>query len=558
MKGGLLCQHDINKSIQNTNANKCNQHIIAIKMINNYYSLSSVKQALLQYQPASKTLLPKYWKTAWDKGVYIKTVRNDKVAYNKISYNALTTQSLLNDQLKINTLRLFYTFELLNTNNDMFPPILLNDSASVAAGSAVAPTNKHIVSSDYRRDVISFSLSILDDQMKDEKYILKISNNDKYANAYKHEASIYEYMNMNVPNIVKYYNSGKDDNRLHIKIGSHTINRSFFDLPQEATNQFYIVLENTCDYYDYEDYVILTNDLDKTGSSFVEIYNKLMNVSTTIGLFFHGDFHNNNVKINKQKQVKLFDFDYSCVINKDNVRTNIIASNIQNYNLKYNNNLVFSKDLDSHFNIGFDFFHMFDIFRLWLSTSKTIKQPLIQIPKETSDDQLNNMIQTFTTWSEIITDNKPNNLVNIGWHEFFMDNYFYETIYQIHNLIVKENKVDTVDIKSKSNTLSVTSKDLKTMSVSVCDSIEVQNADLQSLEIDAVCNKPSSYVLISEKSLSQSLSIGGTINYKPYGKHLVEIDGKRRNRVVWSYRNQLFVRSKQGQYIKIKKVNIVN
>ena len=394
--------------------------------------------------------------------------------------------------------------------------------------------------------------------MKDDKYILKISNNDKYASAYKHEASIYEYLN--VPNIVKYYNSGKDDNRLHIKIGSHTINRSFFDLPQEATNQFYIVLENTCDYYDYEDYVILTNDLDKTGSSFVEIYNTLMDVSTTIGLFFHGDFHNNNVKINKQKHVKLFDFDYSCVINKDNVRSNIIATNIQNYNLKYNNNLVFSKDLDSHFDIGYDFFHMFDIFRLWLSTSKTIKQPLIQIPKETSDDQLNNMIQTFTTWSEIITDNNPNHLVNIGWHEFFMDNYFYETIYQIHNLIVTENKVDTIDIKSKSNTLSVTSKDLKTMSVSVCDSVEVQNADLQSLEIDAECNKPSSYVLISGKYLSQSLSIGGmgTINYKPYGKHLVEINGKRRNRVVWSYRNQLFVRSKQGQYIKIKKVNIVN
>ena len=130
MKGGLLCQRNMNKSIQNTNADKCDQYIIAIKMINNYYSLSSVKQALLQYQyqPVSKTLLPKYWKTAWDNGVYIKTVRSDKVIYNKISYNALTTQSLLNDQFKINILRLFYTFEMLHTNNDMFPPILINDT----------------------------------------------------------------------------------------------------------------------------------------------------------------------------------------------------------------------------------------------------------------------------------------------------------------------------------------------------------------------------------------------------------------------------------------------
>ena len=115
MKGGLQVKQTIH------NANKSDQHIIAIKMINNYYSLSSVKQALLQYQPVSKTLLPKYWKTAWDNGVYIKTVRNDKVVYNKISYETLTNQSSLNDQFKNNILRLFYTFELLNTNKDMFP-----------------------------------------------------------------------------------------------------------------------------------------------------------------------------------------------------------------------------------------------------------------------------------------------------------------------------------------------------------------------------------------------------------------------------------------------------
>lgn len=178
-------------------------------------------------------------------------------------------------------------------------------------------------------------------------------------------------------------------------------------------------------------------------------------------------------------------------------------------------------DAPNRFDIGYDFFYMFD--------------------------KLKYLIKTFTTWSEIITNNNPSHLVNIGWYDFFMDNYFYETI-----------KTDTINIKPTSNVLSVTSNDLKTMSVSVCDSIEVQNADLQSLIIDAVCDTPSSYVLISGKSLSQSLSVGGTnFIYKKYGKHLVEINGKRRSRVVWSYRNQLFVRSKHGQYIKIKKVNKV-
>ena len=90
----------------------------------------------------------------------------------------------------------------------------------------------------------------------------------------------------------------------------------------------------------------------------------------------------------------------------------------------------------------------------------------------------------------------------------------------------------------------------------MCDSIEVSNTDLQSLIINERC-KPTSYVLINGKSLSQSLSIGGTINYKQYGKYNVEINGKKMNRIVWTYRNQFFVRNKFGQYIKIKRINIL-
>jgi hypothetical protein len=97
---------------------------------------------------------------------------------------------------------------------------------------------------------------------------------------------------------------------------------------------------------------------------------------------------------------------------------------------------------------------------------------------------------------------------------------------------------------------------LETLSVSICDSVEVYNEDLEDLIIDfEKCNEKS-YVLITDKSILKSLSVGGGKRYKQYGKFVVDLNGKRSTRVVWIYRNQLFVKRKNGEYVKIKRHNI--
>lgn len=68
-----------------------------------------------------------------------------------------------------------------------------------------------------------------------------------------------------------------------------------------------------------------------------------------------------------------------------------------------------------------------------------------------------------------------------------------------------------------------------------------------------------SYVIVEGKSLSKSLSIGGSkikLSYKTYGKYMVKIDGKTTNRTVWKYRNQYFIKRKNGEYTKISKRDI--
>lgn len=525
----------------------CNRILLPpIEMIGSYYCLSSVKLAMKSILNTTvKIKPPQFWKKAWDRGVYIKTIKDNKSYYSKSGYS----KNVLSIDQKITVLRLFYTWDMLNFNEEMFLPILVDD---VTKKGGVSPNqNAMIIDSDHRRDILSFSMSILGEQ-EDKKYVIKISNRDEYKKAYEYEASIYEYLKeKTVKNIVEFYGSGVDNNKTTIMVDGYSIPKSDLNLRTESTNEYYIVLENTCDYYDFEDYVILINDEEKVKTSFVNTYNALINVSSQVGLFFHGDFHNNNVKVNKEGKVKLFDFDYSCIIDTN---TKIISSNITNYCLKYDNKIIFTNEKIESFEIDNLFFNMFDVFRLWLSVSKTMKHALI--PRTEPSTPLNKMITTFETWYNIITDDNTTNQNNIGWHEYFMGNYFYEAVYGIHQLGNTSNTPGFQSSVSNIKPISVTSQDLKTLSVSICDSVVVNNKDLEDLIIDFEnCNVETSYVLITDKSL-KSLSVGGGKRYKQYGKFVVNLNGKRSTRVVWTYRNQLFVKRKNGEYVKIKRHNI--
>lgn len=47
------------------------------------------------------------------------------------------------------------------------------------------------------------------------------------------------------------------------------------------------------------------------------------------------------------------------------------------------------------------------------------------------------------------------------------------------------------------------------------------------------------------------------VSYKKYGKYTVLANGKQRNRIVWIYNRQFFIKRRDGSYEKIKKKNII-
>ena len=47
------------------------------------------------------------------------------------------------------------------------------------------------------------------------------------------------------------------------------------------------------------------------------------------------------------------------------------------------------------------------------------------------------------------------------------------------------------------------------------------------------------------------------VSYKKYGKYTVLLNGKQRDRIVWIYNRQFFIKRRDGSYEKIKKKNII-
>lgn len=250
--------------------------------------------------------------------------------------------------------------------------------------------------------------------------------------------------------MVKFFNKGKcNNNSVSVNVNDHCIPKNFFEI--ENNTYTYIVLENTCGYYDFEDYIILTKNEKDLKESFINIYTAL----ETLPQLFHGDLHNNNVKVNKEKQVNLFDFDYSCIITDPK----IISPDITNYKLSTDqSNLIF--DNNTAITIDNDFFRLFDMFRLWLSSVKTIKKSFDSTSK---DLKLFKMITTFCIWYNLITEsvNENNGIDSIGWHEYFMNDYFYKTIYAIYKLKEVQQITNTNPVaKNVRSAISVNASDL--------------------------------------------------------------------------------------------------
>lgn len=530
---------------------------IIVKMNGNNYCFESARKAINQVKHLKYQTSPYYYmkqkviNNVWSSGVVLKIIdfRRNMTDYKTVSYESLYKKNASDEedpQIRTSILRLFYNLRDLTKTE--FSPILVQHIGLTGyrfGGGPRTTESPTIVSDDYRRTILSVAVTELKpDGFFDEHFILKISSHEDRIQGYRDEALIYDKLGLN-PNVVRYYGSGNyryvDGASLNI-LDKITFSKeqwsSVFKDTQVLENEgFYILLENTLGYYDYEDYVKIK--LEKCfSSSFVKIFNTLKEIKSK-SAFFHGDLHNNNVKINKSLHVKLFDFDYSGILG---IKGHI-SKNFQNYKLKYNglllnlNNMVKTDDLQN-------FLFWFDVFRLWLSTSKSL-QKVLKI-NSSGDPKLYHMISVYYQWFQKMYDKQ--------WHDYFMGDYFFVNIYSKSRSrshapeTVAENEFIDLDNSSiDSKTLVIGDKSY---------SIKISDSQLSNGSILIDGDNPE-FVLANSADL-KSLVIGGnTPKYRKHGKNDVIINNvKLKMRVVWKHNRKFFIKRRDGHFEQISKKSI--
>lgn len=440
-----------------------------IQTVGDYYVLSSIQNHINIYNNQSKLLKKKTNKRhqeIYDRGcLYMdKTMKYPIIK----SYNAVF--KIGNNVNVKDILNLFYTDKELRKKSVLpRPKIIKNYKTYVQSGGN---NFKHLVASDPRRYVLI---------NKANSYVIKIARHKDYTCAYEDEAKIYDELGKK-DDVVKMYGSGKiTNNTINITFDNENIVINENDFQQlnlqkdEIANAQYIILENTNDYKDFYDYINdLNNDKKNTIIQVLKVFHKIMETikkyNNDLG-FFHGDLHGHNVKVKGPDniKVKLFDFDFSGIINEKS----IISRNITIYNLKNNTQPIFSCANDDTINIcecetqfnnksGITdiktFMYKFDYFRLLLSTiihlehkfEKTKGESVINIIKENSpkdkpeDEQIFNKI---IIWYE--TNVIPK------WSFCFKNGYFCTNIWQTPHDRVELNKIQN-NVKTE-----MTQKDLE-------------------------------------------------------------------------------------------------
>jgi hypothetical protein len=209
-----------------------------------------------------------------------------------------------------------------------------------------------LVNSDHRRDIYSICCPSLKDD-KEYNYghfVLKAVHNDKdsyeyneYADNYQHESIVYHVFNehfkkhtdgsLKRDNVVNMYvhpnNFEKIDisesptqnspynTLIPVKLKYKSQELTIINIPLYNTSQqtYYLLLENTYNHYDFS---LMIQQWEKQQTGFKEnvckgtqaVLNTLYHANQETN-FIHGDLHSQNVKINTNFHVKLFDFDYS-------------------------------------------------------------------------------------------------------------------------------------------------------------------------------------------------------------------------------------------------------
>ena len=431
-----------------------------IQTVGDYYVLASIQNHLNIHNNQSKLLKNKTNKKhqeIYDRGcLYMdKTMKYPIIK----PYNAVFK---IGDNVNVkDILNLFYTDKELRKKSVLpRPKLIKNYNTYLQSGGN---NFKHLVASDPRRYVLTNT---------DNSYVIKIARHKDYTCAYEDEAKIYNALGNNKDDVVKMYGSGNISNNLKLKIGNDEpviINKNDLQLNDIIENAQYIILENTKGYKDFYDYINDLNDqITEKVQKVLKVFHKIMEtikIYNKIG-FFHGDLHGHNVKVEdtdnvkvEEIKVKLFDFDFSGIINDNNT---IISRNITIYNLKNENNLIFScENIQSksicdcitkfNDNSGIDikkFMYQFDYFRLLLSTiihlenifEKTQGESVINIIKENvpQQEQDKQIFNKIIKWYE--TNVIPK------WSFCFKNAYFCTNIWETPPDRIELNKIQNKNV----------------------------------------------------------------------------------------------------------------
>lgn len=422
-----------------------------IQTVGDYYVLASIQNHLNIHNNQSKLLKNKTNKKhqeIYDRGcLYMdKTMKYPIIK----PYNAVFK---IGDNVNVkDILNLFYTDKELRKKSVLpRPKIIKNYNTYLQSGGN---NFKHLVASDPRRYVLTNT---------DNSYVIKIARHKDYTCAYEDEAKIYNALGNNKNDVVKMYGSGKISDNLKLTINNDetVIQKEELQLNDIIENAQYIILENTKDYEDFHDYINnlnsdnITEKVQKVLKAFHKIMETIKKYNNNLG-FFHGDLHGHNVKVkddNSEIKVKLFDFDFAGII-----ENNKISRNITIYNLKNENNLIFScENIQSQSicecktqfnkNSGIKdiktFMYQFDYFRLLLSTiihlenifEKTQGESVINIIKENvpQQEQDKQIFDKIIKWYE--TNVIPK------WSFCFKNAYFCTNIWETSPDRIELNKI---------------------------------------------------------------------------------------------------------------------
>jgi len=493
---------------------------------------------------------------------------------------------------KAYVLKMFYPlsllkeFALLNKFAMLAPPVLVNDKNNVPTlfgGSnkskvtkrttkrvkGGSPTDSNVItrviSKDTRRNVILVIVDRLDNvqDLSNGHFVIKVARDAGYSEAYQDEVKIYKKLNEQINNnnnnndrnkMIKFYNSGITDNSLGftlvppsyslhypqgVKISyQNTISVSDQSLlPHEllsmAQNKFYFVLEHTAQYMDCKDFVRTAKDDGTLKKGISNIIKTLGSFSKQYG-FFHGDFHNGNVKISPDgDKVKLFDFDWSCIIDYKKKENSIISDNIIGYNMIYGNRPVFTSNTVSTNRITTqelslvhnlantptnrttlsiidpphrEFFLLFDFFRLVYSVildkindihKKDPNRFVYDLSMPEQDNKYalyNKYISVFNLMAEKNIKGRMKNDVNswMFWHGQFEKNNFYTNFLEakrkvLQNQLINTPSSDTNSARSSISPPSNTSEEMEWSPVPV-----KYDDDVTSMDIDYLSPKNTS------------------------------------------------------------------